>query len=275
MANPQLRSAKDLFEDMGAKVASASQSISDDETKVVDEIESLCMNCHEDGLTKLLLTRIPFFREIIIMSFECPHCGLRNSEVQPAGEIQQRGHKYTFKVQDKDDLNRQIVKSDTCVFRVEDEDLEIPAGRGQLTNLEGILGMIAQDLEEGQEDRKAVAPAMYERIAEIVSSLKAMAAGEKLPFTITIDDPAGNSWIEPSTADKSGKYIRHDYNRTSAQNEALGLGSGGGPDEAPPASSETNGTTSMRPEYHPQAMYPPMPTDTTTLDQDVPSADDE
>lgn len=271
MANPQLRSAKDLFEDMGSKVASASQNIADEETKLVDEIESLCMNCHEDGMTKLLLTRIPFFREIIIMSFECPQCGLKNSEVQPAGEIQQRGHKYKFKVDSKEDLNRQLVKSDTCVFRVEDEDLEIPSGRGQLTNLEGILGMIAQDLEDGQEDRKGVAPAMHDRIAEIIISLKSMGAGDKLPFTITIDDPAGNSWIEPSTSDKPGKYVRNDYNRTPAQNEALGLGAGEAPAEEA-TDGDANGV-SMRPEYHPQAMYPAMPTDSTTLDQDA--ADDD
>lgn len=41
--------AKDLFEDMGRKVAEASaQDDGEDGTKVVDEIESLCMNCHED-----------------------------------------------------------------------------------------------------------------------------------------------------------------------------------------------------------------------------------
>jgi zinc finger protein len=268
MANAQLRSAKDLFEDMGAKVASAAQSMDDEETKVVDEIESLCMNCHEDGMTRLLLTKIPFFREIIIMSFECPHCGFRNSEVQPAGEIQQRGHKFTFKVDAKEDLNRQLVKSDSCIFRVEDDDLEIPPGRGQLTNVEGILSMIAQDLGEGQEDRKGVAPAMYERIEEIITNLRSMSAGDKLPFTITIDDPAGNSWIEPSTSDKSGKYVRHDYNRTPAQNEALGLGSGDAPPAETNGEAESNGV-SMRPEYHPQAMYPSMPTDTTQLDQDT------
>ena len=26
------------------------------------EIESLCMNCRENGITKLLLTKIPFFK---------------------------------------------------------------------------------------------------------------------------------------------------------------------------------------------------------------------
>jgi zinc finger protein len=40
--------AQDLFEDMGRKVAEASAQENDDDTRVVDEIESLCMNCHED-----------------------------------------------------------------------------------------------------------------------------------------------------------------------------------------------------------------------------------
>lgn len=40
--------AQDLFEDMGRKVAEASAQDDNDDTKVVDEIESLCMNCHEN-----------------------------------------------------------------------------------------------------------------------------------------------------------------------------------------------------------------------------------
>ena len=40
--------AKDLFEDMGRKVAEASAQEGDDDVKVVDSIESLCMNCHEN-----------------------------------------------------------------------------------------------------------------------------------------------------------------------------------------------------------------------------------
>ncbi|KAJ8106187.1 hypothetical protein OPT61_g9706 [Boeremia exigua] len=122
--------ANDLFEDMGRKVAEASGQQEEDDSRVVDEIESLCMNCHENGTTRLLLTRIPFFREIVIMSFECPHCHFRNSEIQPAGEIQQRGIKYTVRVDNADDLSKQVVKSDTAVFRVEEIDLEIPPGSG-------------------------------------------------------------------------------------------------------------------------------------------------
>lgn len=241
--------AQDLFEDMGRKVAEASAQQSDDDTKVVDEIESLCMNCHEDGTTRLLLTKIPFFREIVIMSFACPHCHFKNTEVQPAGEIQQRGIKFTLRVDSADDLSRQIVKSDTAVFRIEDIDLEIPAGRGQLSNVEGILSMVAQDLAQKQEERKEVIPEVYEKIQGVIETIKQMASGEKLPFKLTIDDPAGNSSIEPPSQLMGGKYSRNEYPRSAAQNEALGLGDTTG--EAPP--------TEIRPEYHANQMYPEMP----------------
>ncbi|KAF2266962.1 zinc finger protein-like protein zpr1 [Lojkania enalia] len=217
--------AQDLFEDMGRKVAEASaQQGGEDGTKVVDEIESLCMNCHENGVTRLLLTKIPYFREIVIMSFECPHCNFKNNEIQPAGEIQQRGIKYTLRVDRPDDISRQIIKSDTAIFRIEDIDLEIPPGRGQLTNVEGILNMVAQDLEQKQDERKTVMPEVYEKIQGVIQSISYMASGARLPFTISIDDPAGNSSIEPPTQLSSGKYSRHEYPRTVEQNAALGLG---------------------------------------------------
>jgi len=181
------------------------------------------------------------------MSFECEHCGFKNSEIQPAGEIQQRGHKYTFRVETPEDLNRQLVKSDTCIFRVEELDLEVPPGRGQLTNVEGILSTIAQDLDDKQEERKAAIPEIFEKIKEIITSLRAMIEGTKFPFTITADDPAGNSWIEPSTTDVAGKFKRSEYARTAAQNESLGL---------PPQADDA---VQMRPEYQPSHMVPAMP----------------
>ncbi|KAF2472119.1 zinc finger protein-like protein zpr1 [Lindgomyces ingoldianus] len=243
--------AQDLFEDMGRKVAEASaREGGEDGTKVVDEIESLCMNCHEDGTTRLLLTKIPYFREIVIMSFDCPHCHFKNSEIQPAGEIQQRGVKFSLRIDFDEDLSQQIIKSDTAVFRIEDIDLEIPPGRGQLTNVEGILAMVAGDLEQKQDERKELVPEIYEKIEEIIQTVKQMSSGARLPFTITIDDPTGNSSVEPPTQLTSGKYSRHEYPRTAAQNEALGLGDTSG--EAPPID--------MRPEYHTTQMYPEMPT---------------
>ncbi|KAI9703831.1 MAG: nucleolar zinc-finger protein [Candelina mexicana] len=233
----------DSFEDIGKKVEKISISqmdfdrregtpsppgnndaIDEDQQQIVDEIESLCMNCHGNGTTRLLLTKIPFFREIILMSFDCPHCRLQNTEIQSAGEIQQRGTRYTFKLDRNDDFERQLVKSDTCIFRIEDLDLEIPAGRGLLTNVEGILVMVLKDLEEKQPERKRAFPELYTSIDQIVQKLIKMMNGCSFPFRISLDDPAGNSSIEPSPSDSGAKYIRVDYARTAEQNATLSLG---------------------------------------------------
>lgn len=174
-------------------------------------------------MTRLLLTKVPFFREIILMSFYCPHCHFKNTEVQSAGEIAERGVKNVLIVRELDDFLRQVVKSDTAVFRVEDLDIEIPPGRGKLTNVEGMLSEILSDLEVGQEKRKVEAPEVYEKIAAITNTLANMIQGMVFPFTVSLEDPAGNSWLEPSLADTLGTFIRTEYDRTAEQNAALGL----------------------------------------------------
>lgn len=41
-------------------------------------------------------------REIIIMAFECPHCGFRNNELQSAGVFNERGHTISLSIQGKE-----------------------------------------------------------------------------------------------------------------------------------------------------------------------------
>lgn len=191
-------------------------------------------------MTRLLLTRIPFFREIILMSFFCPHCNFKNSEIQSAGEIQQKGARYELRLRDMEDLGRQVVKSDTAVVKFVELDIEVPAGRGQLTNVEGLLSMILEDLAASQEQRKEVAKEVYDKIEEILAKGKKMLAGEAFPFRLSLDDPSGNSVIEPDQKDGVGKWNRVQYARTPEQNEALGLGdSQGGEDGANEAAGVT------------------------------------
>jgi zinc finger protein len=177
-------------------------------------------------MTRLLLTRIPFFREIIIMSFFCPHCSFKNSEIQSAGEIQQKGSRYELRLTTAADFARQIVKSDTCMVKFIELDIEVPAGRGQLTNVEGLLSMILEDLEMKQPERKEQIPEVWAKIDELVIKGRKMIAGESFPFRLALDDPAGNSWIEPDQKDGVGKWSRVEYSRSPEQNEALGLGDG-------------------------------------------------
>jgi zinc finger protein len=93
----------------------------------VTEIDSVCMNCYETGHTKLLLTRIPFYRDVIISSFSCDHCHTQNNGVESANKIQDRGVRYKLEVKDQKDLNREMVKSDHALLQIPAIDFEIPS----------------------------------------------------------------------------------------------------------------------------------------------------
>ncbi|EPE25704.1 hypothetical protein GLAREA_01616 [Glarea lozoyensis ATCC 20868] len=240
---PDGKAFDDFFDSIGNKaenvaaskadaneVAPTTTQVPEEEQKVVDEIESLCMNCRENGITRMLLTRIPFFREIIIMSFYCPHCSFKNSQIQSAGEIQQRGARYELRLTTPADFARQVVKGDNCVVKFIELDIEVPAGRGQLTNVEGLLSMILEDLELHQPARKEQMPEVWAKIEEILAKGRDMIDGKSFPFRVTLDDPAGNSWIEPDQKDGVGKWKKVEYSRTPQQNEDLGIGGTGNDD---------------------------------------------
>ncbi|KAF9974463.1 nucleolar zinc-finger protein [Actinomortierella ambigua] len=189
----------------------------------VTEIESLCMNCHENGTTKLLLTRIPHYREVIVMAFECPHCHYRSNELQQAAAVAVGGSIYTCKVSTKADLNRQLVKSDSAVVKFPEADFEIPAQRGHLTTIEGLLQTVIDDLSSDQPVRKHLDENLYNQIEAVIQKLQDL-KDLKHPFTVILDDPAGNSYIESLEAPKlDAKLDLQVYMRTREQNVALGL----------------------------------------------------
>ncbi|KAI2631783.1 ZPR1 zinc-finger domain-containing protein [Xylaria nigripes] len=157
------------------------------------------------------------------MSFQCDHCNFSNSEIQSAGSIQPKGASYLLRLTDKVDFERTVVKSDTAVVKFIELDLEVPSGRGQLTNVEGLLSTIIDDLELGQEARQQQSPEIAEKVGQVISRGHAMLAGEAFPFRLSVDDPAGNSWISPNMRDGIGKWEKREYVRTPDQNEALGL----------------------------------------------------
>ena len=44
------------------------------------------------------------------MSTNCDHCGYRDNEVKSGSAISEKGKRITLKVEDKDDLSRDILK---------------------------------------------------------------------------------------------------------------------------------------------------------------------
>ncbi|KAF7367454.1 Zinc-finger protein ZPR1 [Mycena sanguinolenta] len=225
----------DLLEDRPDTPTEPTLTTKDGETeteeKVVQEIESLCMKCHEQGVTRMLLTSIPYFREIIVMSFRCEFCGATNNEIQSASSIQKEGTVYTARILHRSDLDRQIVRSPTC----------------ELTTVEGLIRDVVADLSMDQPLRHIQDPDGYAKIESLVSKLQEIlrdedeedeeasapkvqvgTAAQKLhlpmpAFTIKLDDPAGNSWIEFIGSMADPKWNMRTYARSLQQNVELGL----------------------------------------------------
>lgn len=215
-------------EDLVADVRSVVEAISIEEGDApLYQVESLCMRCGQNGITRFLLTLIPHFRKILLSAFECPHCGERNNEVQFAGEIQPRGCHYQLKFPSGDQkmLNRQTVKSETATIKIPELDFEIPpeAQRGSLSTVEGILVRAVNELEALQEERKKVDPETAEAIDKFLLKLKAFSKGES-SFTFILDDPAGNSFIENPYAPSADQSLMIKfYDRTPEQLALLGF----------------------------------------------------
>ncbi|KAG2032274.1 zf-ZPR1-domain-containing protein [Suillus americanus] len=214
----------------------------------LEEIESLCMQCGEQGVTRMMLTSIPFFREVIVMSFRCEHCGHSNNEIQSAGKIRSEGTMYTVKVLNRGDLDRQLIRSESCSINIPEFQLVLPPSRGQLTTVEGLLRDIVADLSVQQPLRRIQDENAYVKIQEIIDGLKKIIADDNdedegkdkfekrelsnedpvaSAITITLDDPSGNSFLEFVGSMSDLKWNMRTYERSLEQNQQLGL--------APPA----------------------------------------
>ena len=223
-------------------------------------------------MTRLMLTSIPYFKEVIVSSFRCEHCGNQNNEIQSAGTYRgldyphscvileptdtmlDFGLVYTVKVLNAGDLNRQLVKSSYATVTIPELELTIPPSRGQLTTIEGLLNNVIDDLSPEQPLRKIQDPAAYEKIQSILDKLrdilpeldeddsKPRGARKRLtkeeradvnhpvpPFTLKVEDPSGNSFIEFVGSMSDPKWNMHEYNRSTEDNLLLGLIS---PDDA-------------------------------------------
>ena len=194
----------------------------------VDKIESLCMSCGENGMTRLMLHKIPYFRELIIASFCCDFCGERNNEVSFGGEIQPQGCVYDLLVSTQRDLDRQIIKSDSASVRIPELDFEIPSStqKGEINTIEGFLRNAAKNLAMYQDERMEQMPETGIVVAMVIVGLQQMADGSKarLPFHLILDDPAGNSYVENPVAPLKDTAIQEiHYSRSAEQDIALGL----------------------------------------------------
>jgi zinc finger protein len=104
------------------------------------------------------------------MSTNCDRCGYRDNEVKSGAAISEKGKRITLRVEDSEDLSRDILKvrqphtvggcdclltasfaqSETCGLTIPEIDLVLHAGTlgGRFTTLEGILEQVYEELSE-------------------------------------------------------------------------------------------------------------------------------
>ncbi|CAM9524847.1 unnamed protein product [Choristocarpus tenellus] len=189
---------------------------------------SLCMACGGQGTTRMLMTKIPFFREIILSSFECDECSWRNNEVVFGGELQEKGCRFELKVETAEDLNRQVIKSDYASVFFPSVEFEIPSKsqRGEITTVEGMLSTSVERLGQVQAERMEKTPEVGARVAQVIAALAGMGAGLSayLPFVLIVDDPSGNSYVEnPSAPNRDPALTVTHYLRSAKEDMLLGL----------------------------------------------------
>lgn len=201
-------------------------------------IESACLSCGENGQTTMLLTTIPHFKDVIIMSFECGHCGYRNNELQDAAPLQDYGVKLTATMLSSQGLNNQMVISGNARTRIDALDFETePMGqKGTITTVEGYLMKLAGSLDD---HIRSIAEAMVAEpsitiqlstgevqkasdyihtISMIKDALLYYMDGTE-EFTLILDDPSGNSYVEES---EGLSVEKEQYLRTDEQLKSMG-----------------------------------------------------
>jgi len=158
------------------------------------------------------------------MSTNCDRCGYRDNEVKSGGAISAQGKKITLRVEDKEDLSRDILKSETCGLSIPEISLELQGGTlgGRFTTIEGILEQVYEELNEkvfmtGDSTEPDSA------FITFLTKLKQVKTAEA-PFTIILDDPLANSFLQNIYApDPDPNMTVETYDRTFDQNEELGL----------------------------------------------------
>ena len=183
-----------------------------------------CTNCEKMGNVQMCFSSIPFFKEIIIMAFICDFCGYRNSEIKEGGGIANEAQKITVDCSDPSYLNRDVFKSDTAAFSIPELGFDMDAGTlgSVYTTIEGLVAKLIEELEAnnpfGQGDS-----AQDQKFADFVGRLNELKDGKK-PFTLVLDDPAGNCFVyNPTAPEKDPKIDVVNYKRTEEQNEQLGI----------------------------------------------------
>ena len=144
------------------------------------------------------------------MCTTCDLCGARSNEVKSGGGMEELGKKITLNITDPSDMSRDVLKSDTCSIAIPELDFEMGGMSvgGKFTTLEGLLTDILDQVERNSLwSGDAAAPDVAERMKDFKAKFEECIAG-KGKFTLILDDPAGNSYVQVNCLDMLKKILQ-------------------------------------------------------------------
>ncbi|XP_050530451.1 zinc finger protein ZPR1 [Daktulosphaira vitifoliae] len=191
----------------------------------VNVVESLCFECGKNGTTRLLLTRIPFYKELVISSFECPHCDYKNNQLDPAIEIKPQGVHLNLNIEQKVDLDRYVITTDYTCIRIPELDFEIPpqSQRAQVTTVEGIIDKIVENLSLSKEQLMETHAELSSKINVVIDSINNIKTLNK-PTLMIFEDATGNIFISNPIAPQADPRMHSNFFiRSKDQNIMIGL----------------------------------------------------
>jgi zinc finger protein len=157
-----------------------------------------CPYCEREIQYLYQTENIPYFSDILIVSGRC-ECGYRHADTLILGEAEPA--RWEIRVEGPEDLNARVVRSASGTLRIPELGVEIdpgPACEGFVSNVEGVLGRIDDVVAgvltwaEGEERENAL----------VLRTRIELAREGSLPFTLSIEDPTGNSAIVSGKARK-------------------------------------------------------------------------
>jgi len=204
----------------------ASGEIVEAENEEIYVFRGVCSSCGHPLDTLMKKVLIPYFKDVLIMSTNCDRCGYRDNEVKSGSAISDKGKRIILKVEDREDLSRDILKSETAGLEIPEIELVLQQGTlgGRFTTLEGILEQIYEELSEKVFASGDASDAEGRSSFEIfLGKLKEVKDAAR-PFTLILDDPLANSYVQNLYApDPDPNMVVETYDRTWAQDEELGL----------------------------------------------------
>ena len=142
---------------------------------------------------------IPFFGPTFFFSMDCKSCGYHKADLE--AEEKKEPVKYSFEIENEDDLKVRVVKSASATIKVPyiGEISGGEASNGYVTNIEGVLNRlkkITEEIKENSEDK-----AEQTKAKNILKKIGRIMWGRDKAKLI-IEDPAGNSAIISEKAKK-------------------------------------------------------------------------